>query len=81
MKDRQKKQKRSSRFEKVFIPDSLAGLSRSHNMIRIEKGKEIQFLKLCSQIKLEDLKKDRADNQREERRMKRGSKQTNHYLD
>jgi hypothetical protein len=81
MKERQKTRKQSSRFEKVFIPDSLAGLSRSHKMIRIEKGKEIQFLKLCSQIRIEDNKKDRADNQREQRRMKRGSNHTNHYLD
>jgi hypothetical protein len=81
MKDRQKTLKQSSRFEKVFIPDSLAGLSRSHKMIRIEKGKEIQFLKLCSQIRLEDFKKDRAESQRDQRRMKRGSNHTNQYQD
>ena len=61
----------TSKFEKIFIPDSCAGLARSHKVIRIERGKEIQFMKLCCQIKLDDSKKIRSENQREERRLKR----------
>jgi hypothetical protein len=61
----------TSKFEKIFISDSCAGLARSHKVIRIERGKEIQFMKLCCQIKLDDSKKIRSENQREERRLKR----------
>jgi hypothetical protein len=61
----------ASRFEKAFIPISSAGLARTHKIIRIEKGKEIQFMKLCCQIRLDDSKKIRAGNQREERKRKR----------
>jgi hypothetical protein len=61
----------TSKFEKIYIPDSSAGLARSHKVIRIEREKEIQFLKLCCQIKLDDSKKIRSENQREERRLKR----------
>jgi hypothetical protein len=61
----------TSNFEKVFIPESSAGLARTHKIIRIEKGKEIQFMKICSQIRLDDFKQNRADCQREERRLKR----------
>lgn len=43
-------------------------------MIRIEREKEIQFLKLCSQIRIKDIKKDRADNQRDQRKLKREKK-------
>jgi hypothetical protein len=71
MKTKKKTRVQTSKFEKVFIPVSLAGLSRSHNMIRIEREREIQFLKLCSQIRIEDFKKDRADNQREQRKLRR----------
>jgi hypothetical protein len=74
MKTKKKARVQTLKFEKVFIPVSLAGLSRSHNMIRIEREKEIQFLKLCSQIRLKDIKKDRADNQRDQRRLKRDKK-------
>ena len=81
MKTKKKARFQTSRFEKVFIPVSLAGLSRSHNMIRIEREKEIQFLKLCSQIRLKDLKKDRADNQRDQRRLKRDKKHLTSNVD
>jgi len=74
MKTRKKAPVQSSKFEKVYIPVSLAGLNRSHKMIRIEREKEIQFLKLCSQIRLKDFKNDRADNQREQRKLKREKK-------
>lgn len=60
-----------SKFEKIYIPVSSAGLARSHKLIRIENEKEIQFMKICSQIRLDDFKTKRSDNQREERRLKR----------
>jgi len=59
------------RFEKIFIPENSAGINRTHKIIRIEREKEIQFLKLCCQIRLDDSKKMRADNQREQRKLKR----------
>ena len=61
----------TSKFEKIYIPSGSAGLSRSHRYIRIEKEKEMIFMKLCAQIKLDDFKKSRSDNQRELRRLKR----------
>ena len=59
------------KFEKIFIPESSAGVARTHKIIRIEREKEIQFMKLCCQIRLHDSKKIRADNQREMRKLKR----------
>jgi hypothetical protein len=64
----------TSKFEKIFIADSCAGLARSHKVIRIERGKEIQFMKLCCQIRLDDSNQIRSENQREERRLKRVKK-------
>ena len=64
----------ASKFQKVYIPESSAGLARTHKIIRIEKGKEILFMKICSQIRFDDFKKKRADCQRVERRLKRVSK-------
>ena len=63
-----------SKSGKIFIPKSSAGLVRTHKIIRIEKEKEIQFLKLCCQIRLHDSKKIRAENQREQRKLKRVKK-------
>ena len=48
-----------------------AGIAKSHRMIRMQKDKEIQFLKLCAMIKLDDYKTSRAINQRDERKAKR----------
>ena len=62
------------RFEKIFIPESSAGLARTHKIIRIEREKEIQFMKLCCQIRLNDSKKIRAENQKVERKLKRVKK-------
>jgi hypothetical protein len=62
------------RFEKIFISKSSARLARTHKIIRIEREKEIQFMKLCCQIRLDDTKKMRADNQREQRKLKRVKK-------
>ena len=71
----------TSKFEKIFIPDNCAGLARSHKVIRIERGKEIQFMKLCCQIRLDDSNKIRSDNQREERKLKRVRKYYTQTLD
>jgi hypothetical protein len=61
-------------YQKMFVSSRLAGLARSHKIIRTEKGIEVQFIKLCSQIKLDDSKRIRSERQREERRLKRLSK-------
>jgi len=61
----------TSQFEKTYIPNSSAGLAKSHRLIRIEKEKEILFMKICSQIRLDDFKKTRSDKQREDRKLKR----------
>jgi len=61
-------------YEKIYIPASSAGLARSHRLIRIEKEKEILFMKLCSQIRFDDFKQKRCDQQREERKHKRLNK-------
>jgi hypothetical protein len=64
----------ASKFQKVYIPESSAGLARTHNLIRIEKRKEIQFMKLCAQIRFDDFKKKRAYDQRNDRKLKRADK-------
>ena len=74
MKTNNKKKIQTSKYEKIFIPASSAALARSHRIIRIEKEKEIQFMKLCSQIRFDDFKQKRSDLQREERRLKRINK-------
>jgi hypothetical protein len=69
------------KFEKIFIPASSAGLARTHRIIRIEREKEIQFMKLCCQIRFDDSKKNRADSQRKERKLKRAKKYSNQASD
>ena len=71
----------TSKFEKIFIPDSCAGLARSHKVIRIEREKEVQFMKLCCQIRLNDSNKIRSENQRKERKLKRVKKYYTQTLD
>lgn len=66
-----RKKNKTLRFEQVFIPVSSARLARTHKIIRIEHEKEIQFMKICSQIRFDDFKTKRSENQREERRLKR----------
>ena len=68
---RLKKRILTHRFEKIYIPVNHSGLARTHKIIRIEKEKEIQFMKLCCQIRLDDSKKIRAESQKEERKLKR----------
>ena len=48
-----------------------AGIAKSHRMIRIQKDKEIQFLKLCAMIELDNSKATRSINQRDDRKAKR----------
>ncbi|MBN2167272.1 MAG: hypothetical protein JW717_13430 [Marinilabiliaceae bacterium] len=55
------------------ISGTPAGLAKSHKIIRTEQNKELQFLKLCSQIKLDKFKQERSENQRFERKRKRKS--------
>jgi len=71
LKTKPRKKVQTSGFEKIYIPDSSAALARTHRIIRIEKEKEILFMKLRSQIHLDDFKQKRSDRQREERRLKR----------
>jgi hypothetical protein len=74
MSDRLHTKKYNSRSEKIELPTRLSGLSRAHRMIRTEKHIEIQFMLLCSQIRLVDFKQQRSDRQRNERRGKRFKK-------
>ena len=71
MNNRPRIKKLAPKTEKVELPTRLSGLARSHRLIMIEKHKEIQFMMLCAQIRLDDFKKHRADCQRDERREKR----------
>jgi hypothetical protein len=61
----------SCKPDKIELPKSLSGLTRSHRLIMIEKHREIQFMVLCDQIRLNDLRLQRADWQRNERQQKR----------
>jgi hypothetical protein len=61
----------TSKPEKVELPTRLSGLAKTHRLIMVEKHKEIQFMMLCAQIRINDFKKLRADCQRDERREKR----------
>ena len=60
-----------SKPEKIELPKRLSGLARTHRLIMVERHKEIQFMILCDQIRLDDFKKHRADRQRDKRRDKR----------
>ena len=60
-----------SKPEKVELPTRLSGLAKTHRLIMIEKHKEIQFMILCAQIRVDDFKKHRAECQRDERKEKR----------
>ena len=52
-------------------PKRISGIARTHKIIRAEKSKELQFIQLCSQIRLEEYKQARAEDQRNDRRSKR----------
>ena len=61
----------SSKPAKIELPVRLAGLAKTHKLIMIQKQKELQFMALCAQIRLDDFKKHRSDCQRDIRREKR----------
>ena len=61
----------SIKLDKIELPTRLAGLAKTHRIIRIQKQKEIQFMNLCAQIRFDDFKQNRSDNQRNDRRNKR----------
>jgi hypothetical protein len=65
-----------SNFEKIYISGASAGLARSHRLIRIEREKELIFMRLYEKIKIESMKSARSDNQRESRKLKRKSRLT-----
>jgi hypothetical protein len=48
-----------------------AGLTRTNKIIRTQHLTEVQFQKLCSQIRLDDCKRERAEKQRNDRISKR----------
>ena len=52
-------------------PKNIAGLAKSHKIIMADKSKELIFIQLCSQIRLNEYKQSRTENQRNERRAKR----------
>jgi hypothetical protein len=66
------KNKISKRVVENFDPPkNIAGLQKSRKIIRAEILKEAQFAKICSQIRLEDFKKKRAEKQKNDRIAKR----------
>jgi len=71
MNQRPRTNRSVSNLDKSVLPSRLSGLARTHRLILIERNKEIQFLKLCEQIRINDLKRLRADRQRDERKEKR----------
>ena len=71
MNDNRRIKRIESKADIVELPSNFPGLAKSHRLIMTERHKEIQFMKLCAQIHLDDFKKDRADLQRSERRTKR----------
>ena len=61
----------NDRLEKIDHIWRPAGLARSHKIMKAEHDREIQFIKLCSQIRLDDFKELRSERQRNERSAKR----------
>lgn len=66
-----KRKRITSEFKKVETFGTPAGLARTHRLIRVERDLEIQFIKVCSQIRLNEFRKDRSESQRDERISKR----------
>ena len=62
-----RRQRKAPEYKKIEGYGSPAGLARTHRLIRVERDLEIQFIKICSQIKLDDFRKVRSENQRDER--------------
>jgi hypothetical protein len=61
---------------KLETPKNIAGLARTHKIIRADKAKELQFIKLCSQIRLDEYRQERGEKQRNERKEKRQKQKT-----
>jgi len=74
---RQLKVKLDRRQIKLETPKNIAGLAKSHKIIRTNKARELQFMLLCSQIRLDEIRQERAENQRNERREKRQKENNN----
>jgi len=68
---RQKRKTQVFKVEKIEITGIPAGLAKTRKLIRAEKDKEIQFMKLCSQIRLFDSKQTRSEKQKDMRKAKR----------
>ena len=66
-----KRKRTTSEIKKVETFGTPACLARTHRLIRVERDLEIQFIKVCSQIRLNEFSKDRAKSQRDERISKR----------
>ena len=57
--------------EKFEVTGRPAGLARTHKIINTERAREVQFMKLCAQIHLDDFRHKRADQQRNDRLARR----------
>ena len=61
----------ASKPAKIELPSRLSGLAKTHRLIMIQKHKELQFMALCAQIRIDDFKMHRSVCQRDTRREKR----------
>ena len=59
------------RKEECTASNRPRGLARTRKIISTEKAREVQFMKLCAQIQLDEKKENRANEQLNERRAKR----------
>jgi hypothetical protein len=65
--------RRTSQIIKIEQNGTPAGLARTHKIINAQRDLEIQFMKICCQIRLDDFKQARSEQQRDERKLKRQS--------
>jgi hypothetical protein len=68
-----KQRRRTLKIQKIEPPGTPAGLAKSRKIIGAQKDLEIQFMKICSQIRLDDFKNARSEKQKDERQSKRQS--------
>ena len=73
MKRKRKLRIQSPAQAKVEVPRR-PRLTKTKRIIRTEKSREIQFLTLCSRIRINDFKNERSEKQKEERSAKRLNK-------
>ena len=71
VKRKKRRINQNPRIGKINDSERPAVLAKSKKIIRAMNERENLFLKLCSQIRLENCKKERAENQRNERKSKR----------